>query len=78
MAELKTLSLLRKGVMRLTNFYIALIALLIFGAGYMFGKTNVSVKVTKEGFAEFELGKTPSDPRCSRCGGGWPCGGCWL
>jgi hypothetical protein len=61
--------------MRLTNLHIGLIALAIFVAGYMFGKTNVSVKVTKEGFGGFELGKTPSDPRCPRCGGGWPCGG---
>lgn len=61
--------------MRLTNLHIALIVIAIFTVGYMFGKTNVSVKVTKEGFQALELGKMP-DPRCARCGGGWPCGGC--
>lgn len=62
--------------MRLTNLHIGIIVLAIFVAGYMFGRTNVSVKVvkeSKEGFKGFELGK---DPRCSRCGNEWPCNGC--
>ena len=65
--------------MRITNLHIGLIALTIFVAGYMFGRTNVSIKVvkeSKEGFTGFELGKTPQPARCSRCGGGWPCSGC--
>ena len=62
--------------MRLTNLHIAAIGLAIFIVGYMFGKTNVSVKVTKEGFSQFELGKKPSIPSCPQCGNNWPCSSC--
>ena len=58
--------------MRLTNVHIALIALAIFVVGYMFGRTNVSVKVEKEGFQGFQLGSVPN--RCSKCGSTSPCG----
>lgn len=58
--------------MRLTSLHIGIIALAIFVTGYMFGQSG---KSKKEGFQGFELGKTPSAARCSRCGGSWPCGG---
>jgi hypothetical protein len=60
--------------MRLTTFHIVLLAVLIFGVGYMVGRTNVNINVkTKEGFQATQ-GIVPA--KCANCGGLFPCGGC--
>jgi hypothetical protein len=65
--------MLRRGIMRLTTLHIALMVVAGLVLGYYFGQRRTTITVKKEGFAGFQLGE---NPRCSKCGGGYPCSGC--